>query len=136
MWIRTVNASIAFRPCGFDPLSQCYNKSIEGTLAFFCCFIPCQCHSSFYYLIYDVVTLTDILIIWHWYVILDTWYPTLALDMLYLTPDTWHLIPDTGTWHVILDTWYLTLTLDMLYLTLDIWHRHLTCYIWHPILDT
>ena len=30
---RTVNASIASRPCGFDPLSQCYNGSIEGTCA-------------------------------------------------------------------------------------------------------
>jgi len=29
----TVNASIASRPCGFDPLSQCYNKNIERTLA-------------------------------------------------------------------------------------------------------
>ena len=30
---RTVNTSIASRPCGFDLLSQCYNGSIEGTLA-------------------------------------------------------------------------------------------------------
>ena len=29
----TVNASIASCPYGFDPLSQCYNKSIEWTLA-------------------------------------------------------------------------------------------------------
>ena len=29
---QTVNASIASRPCGFDPLSQCYNGSIEGIL--------------------------------------------------------------------------------------------------------
>jgi len=33
MWIKTIDASIASRPCGFDPLSQCYNKSIEGILA-------------------------------------------------------------------------------------------------------
>ena len=39
------------------------------------------------------------------HVILNTWYRTLALDMLYLTPDPWHLI--------------LTPVLDMLYLTLD-----------------
>ena len=30
---RTITASIASRPCGFDPLSQCYNGSIEGILA-------------------------------------------------------------------------------------------------------
>ena len=79
------------------------------------------------YLIYDIVTLTDILITWLWYVYI------------------WYLISDTGTWHVITrhlipDTWYLISILDMLspdnlitdtwYMTLDNWRAitHLTCY--------
>ena len=95
---------------------------------------------------------TDILIIWHWYVILDTWCLTLDiwhryLTYYYLTPDPWHSISDTGTWHVI--TWHMTpdimtLTIDML--SLDTWHMlspgtdtfdlmlwHLTgyYYTWH-----
>ena len=68
--------------------------------------------------------------------ILNTWYLTPILAMLYLTLDIWHrclscyiwhLISDTGTCHVILDPWYPTLVLDMLSLT---WHAitHLTCY--------
>jgi len=51
------------------------------------------------------------LIIWHWYVILDTipdtWYLTTVLDMFLL--NTWYLIPDI--WH---------LTINML--SLDTWH--------------
>ena len=39
MWIKTVNASIASRPCACDPLSQCYNRSIERTLAHIYIFI-------------------------------------------------------------------------------------------------
>jgi len=77
---------------------------------FLCCFmlcyhrfIPSDCYFNAYCVIY-------------WHVI--------------LTPDTWHLISDTGIWHV--DTWYLTLVFDML--TLDIWHRYLTCY--HSTPDT
>jgi len=74
------------------------------------------------------------------YVILNTWYLTPVLDMLYLTLNiwhlhltcyTWHLISDTGTWHVILDTWYMTPILDML--SLDTWY--LTADIWHLTVD-
>ena len=45
--------------------------------------------------------------------------------MLYLTPDPWHLISDTGTWQVI--TWHLIP--DTWYMTFDNWHAitHLTC---------
>ena len=38
--------------------------------------------------------------------------------MLYLTPDTWHLISDTSTWHVI--TWLDIMTPD----TCITWHIH------------
>ena len=81
-----------------------------------------------------------------WHLILDTWYPTLVLDMFYLTPHTWHLISDTGTWHVItwhriLDTWYLIPVLDMLSLDTDTWHLISDTGTWHvitwyPIPDT
>jgi len=74
------------------------------------------------------------------------WYLTLALDMLFLTPNIWHLIFDTGTWyvytwHLISDTWYLTPALDMYildtwYMTYDIWHWYVICYTWHLIHDT
>jgi len=92
---------------------------------------------------------TDMLIIWHWYVILntwsltleswhrhltcytghlisDTWYLTPVLDMLYLIPDPWYLISDTGTWHVI--TWHLIP--DTWYMTLGNWHviTYLICF--------
>ena len=83
--------------------------------------------------------------------ILNTWYLTPVLAMLYLTLDIWHrylscytwpLISDTGTCHAIFDTWYPTPVLVMLYLTLDIRHRYLTCYhspdmlshTWHAII--
>ena len=108
------------------------------------------------YLTYDVVTLTDILITWPWYVytwylisdsgtwhvitrhlIPDTWYLTPVLDTWYLTPDTWHLISDTGTWHVITwhlipDTWYMTFDMLSLFYMILV---HLTwcCDTW---LDT
>ena len=55
---------------------------------------------------------TDMLIIRHWYVILDTWFLTLDIWHRYLT--CYHLTPDT--WHLIYDTWQL---IDMLSLT---WH--------------
>ena len=74
------------------------------------------------------------------------WYLILALDMLFLTPNIWHLIFDTGTWyvytwHLISDTWYLTPALDMYildtwYMTYDIWHWYVICYTWHLIHDT
>ena len=67
------------------------------------------CYVIGWYLIFDVVTLTDILVTWSWHVY--TWY-------LY-TPDTCH---------AILNTWYLTPALAMLYLTLDIRHRYWICY--------
>ena len=62
-----------------------------------------------------------------WHVILDTWYLTLTLDMLYLTPDLWHVIYDTDARYVILDTWSTTL---------DIWHWYLICHTWHLIHGT
>ena len=73
--------------------------------------------------------------IWYWYLTCltpYTWDLTPVLDMLYLSPDTWHLISNTGTWNVILDTWSLKL---------DIWHQYLTYYhltldTWHLISDT
>jgi len=71
---------------------------------------------------YMMLTLTC----YTWHLITDTWYLTPVLDMLYLTPDLWHLIYDTGTWHVILDTWYLTPVLDTWHLIYDTWR--LTCY--------
>jgi len=102
--------------------------------------VPCYWPDD--YLIYDVVALFQL-----------TWYRHvnyLTLICLYLSPDPWHLISDTGTWNVILDTWSLTLDidtgtwhviLDTWSLTLDIWHRYLTCYhltpdTWHLIYDT
>jgi len=83
------------------------------------------------YLIYDVVTLTDILITWRWYVILDTWPLTLDpwhryLTYYHLTPDIWHLTIDM----LSLDTWHmLSLSTD----TLDriLWHLTGYCYTWH-----
>ena len=70
-------------------------------------------------------------IILHDQMIPDTWYLTLVLDMLYLTPDSWHLIFDTGIWHVI--TWHLTL--DTWHMTLDNWHAiiYLTCFHMVPV---
>jgi len=74
-----------------------------------------------------------------WHLILDTytgtwhWYLTPAFDMLYLTPDLWHVISDTGTWHVMLDIWYLTPAPDTLYLTTDPWHLISDSDTWHVI---
>jgi len=77
--------------------------------------------------------------------ILNTWYLTPVLAMLYLTHDTWrrylpcyiwHMVSDTDTCHAIFNTWYLTPVLAMIYLTHDIWHRYLPCYTWHLIYDT
>ena len=64
---------------------------------------PVPCYVTGWYLIFDVATLTDILVTWPWHVY-------------------------TGTCHAILITWYLTPVLAMLYLTLDIRHRYWTCY--------
>ena len=68
---------------------------------------PLPCYVTGWYLIFDIVTLTDILVTWPWYIC-------------------------TGTCHAILITWYLTPVLAMLHLSLDIWHRYLpwslTCY--------
>ena len=88
-------------------------------------FIPSDCYFNVYRMIY-------------WHVILDTWYRTPVLDLLYLTLDIWHrylicyyLTPD----RLILDTWYLAPVLDMLlpdtwYITLDNWHAitYWTCF--------
>ena len=74
----------------------------------------------------------------------------MILTYYHLTPNSWHLISDTGTshgitWHLIPDTWYLTPALDILYLTPDLWHLisdtgtemlHLTPDTWHLISDT
>jgi len=117
---------------------------------------PVPCDVTGWYLIFDVVTLTDILVTWPWHIytwylacyiwhmihtILNTWYLIPVLAMLYLLLDIWYrylpcyayyLIPDTGTCHVIFDIWYPTPVLAMLYLPLDMWHWyllwHLTCY--------
>ena len=64
---------------------------------------PVPCYVTVWYLIFDVVTLTDILVIWSWHVY-------------------------TGTCHAILIIRYLTPVLVMLYLTPDVRHRYLTCY--------
>ena len=76
---------------------------------------------------------------------LNTWYLTLLLAMIYLLFDIWyrylpcytyHLIYDTGTCHAILITWYPIPVFAMLYLSLDIRHRYLPCYTYHLISDT
>ena len=61
--------------------------------------VPCDVTG--WYLIFDVVTLTNILVTWPWHIY--TWY---------LACYTWHLIPDT--WYN--NTWQLTCyhSLDML----------------------
>ena len=60
--------------------------------------------------IFDIVTLTDILVTWPWYIYTGTCHATLIT------------ISDTGTCHATLITWYLTPVLTMLYT----WR--LTCY--------
>ena len=79
------------------------------------------CYVTGWYLIFDVVTLTDILVTW-------PWYYTPVLAMLHLSLDIWHqylpcytrhLISDTGTYHAILDGWHAI--------------THLTCYHLVPI---
>jgi len=67
---------------------------------------------------------TDMLIIWHWYVILDTWSLIVNIWHRYLT--RYHLTPDT--WHLIYNTWQLTcynLILDICY------HLVLTHLTWY-----
>ena len=91
-----------------------------------------------------------------WHIILWLCIDSPDTDMLYLTPDPWHLIFDTGTWHVITwhlipdtwhliyDTWQLTCyhSLDMLShgtstLGLMLWHLIGYYYTWHLLsLDT
>ena len=80
-----------------------------------------------YYLTLDTWHLISDTGIWHvyaWPLILYTWYLTLVLDLLYLTPDTWH---GTSLYELIYDVDIDMLLLDTWYLALDIWHRYLTC---------
>ena len=103
------------------------------------CRSPVPCYVTGWYLVFDVATLTDILVTWP-----DMY--TLVLAMLYLSLDIWHrylpcytyyLISDTGTSHAMLITWYLIPILAMLDLSLDIWHRYLPCLsldIWYRYL--
>jgi len=121
---------------------------------------PVLCDVTGWYLIFDDVTLTDILVTWSWYIytgtchayllistpllaMLNTWYLTMLHAILshdiwhrYLPCYIWHMISDTDTYHAIFDTWYPTPVPAMLYLTLDTWHRYLPYYIWHMISDT
>jgi len=76
----------------------------------------------------------NMLITWHWYVILDTWSLTLDIWHWYLT--CYHLTPDI--WHLIYDTWQLTCyhLLDMLshgtsILDLILWHLTGHYCTWH-----
>jgi len=99
---------------------------------------PVPCYVTGWYLIFNVVTLTNILVTWPWHVytgtchaIFDTWYPTSVLSMLYLPPDIGHrYLP------CYICQWYQTTVLAMLYLTHDTGHRYLPRYIWHMIPDT
>jgi len=72
------------------------------------------------FILFSCTMLRDQMITWYRHMIsdigtchaiLDTWYLTLVLAMLYLTLDIWHR--------------YLP------YLTLDIWRWYLPCYTWH-----
>jgi len=68
------------------------------------------------------------------YLILDTWYPTPALDMLYLALDIWHWYLLCYTWHLTSDIWHLALDMlssgiDTFYLIL--WHLTGYYYTWH-----
>ena len=90
---------------------------------------------------------TDMLIIWHWYVILDTW--SLKLDIWHryltcyqLTLDTWHLISDTWQltcYHLIPDICYrlvmthLTWCCDT-WLDTYIWYLYYIAYSWLSLL--
>ena len=94
-------------------------------------------------LIFDVVTLTDILVTWPWYIYTGTCHATLITLYLtlYLPCCTYHLISDTGTYHIILDGWraitHLTCyPLVLVYLTwyCDTWLDTIipdTCITWH-----
>ena len=110
---------------------------------FLCCYMLCyyrympsNCHCNFYYMIHRYTS---------WYVISDTgtchtildiWYLTPVLAMLYLTLDIWHRYLSCYTWHLIYDTGACHAILDISYMTLDIWPRYLPCYTWHLISDT
>ena len=98
---------------------------------------PVPCCVTGWYLTFDVVTLTDILVpdpdmytpvFAMLYLTLNIWYQYLAFY-------TWPLISDTGTWHAIT---HLTCyhTLDMLSpstskLDLILWHLTGYCFTWH-----
>ena len=62
-----------------------------------------------------------------WYIIFDTW--STALNMLYLIPDSRHLILDSGTWYMS----YLSPDPDPQYMT----HVTLTWYafMWYKYID-
>ena len=78
-----------------------------------CCF-PVPCYVTGWYLVFDVATLTDLLVTWSWYIYTGTCH-------------AYYLISDTGTCRAILIIWYLIPVLTMLDLLLDIWHRYLPC---------
>ena len=102
-----------------------------------CCTLSSHRHLTCY--IWHVISDTDT-----GHVILDTWYRTPALDMLYYT---WLLIHDTwsctGTWYVILATWSWHLIYDMIHASIYLPRFHMvqvhwpdtiipdTCIIWH-----
>ena len=102
------------------------------------CRSPVPCYVTGWYLVFDVATLTDILLPDP-----DMYTPVLAI--LYLLFDIWYrylpcyayyLISDTGSCHAMLITWYLIPVLAMLYLLFDIWYRYLPCYTYYLISDT
>jgi len=122
------------------------------------CRSPVPCYMTGWYLIFDVATLTDILVTWPWHVytgtchaILIIWYLILVLTMLCLLLDIWYrylpyyiwpMIPNNGTCHVILDIWFMTpahgIYTDTWYVIFDTWstildirHRYLPCFTWH-----
>jgi len=123
---------------------------------------PVPCYVTGWYLIFDVVTLTDILVIWPWYIytgtchayylisdtgtchaILIIWYLIPVLAMLDLSLNIWRrylswlsLDINTGTCHAILVIWYLIPVLVTLYLLFDIWYRYLPCYTYRLLPDT
>ena len=72
---------------------------------------PVLSYVTGWYLLFDVVTLTDILVTWPWHIYTDTC-------------------------HAIFDIWYLTPVLAMLYLTHDTRHRYLPCYIYRLLPNT
>ena len=78
------------------------------------------CYVTGWYLVFDVATLTDILVTWPGYVYTGTCH-------------AYYLISDTGTCHAILIIWYLITVLAMLCLSFDIWYQYLPCYTYYLI---